>query len=97
MEEGRVEYVLVSIPCLSTPGPAICVFPQESPRRGKLVEALLRDASKLQVPLNHLNNIVKLRIWVLVPLWTVSNPAGNQSAGGETGELLLFSMVDCHD
>ena len=55
--EGRVEYVPISVLSIGCPAPAIYAFPRESSRRGILVEALSKDASKLQVPLSRLNNI----------------------------------------
>ena len=96
MEEGRVKEVSVRVAFPISPGPAICVFPLGSQKRGRLVGALLRDASKLQVPLQHLSNIVLLSIWVLVPLWTVTNPARSHSVVRENEKPLLFSRVDCH-
>ena len=50
--------------------PVIYVFRLGSQKSGQLVGALWRDASKLQVPLQHFSNILLLRIWVFVPLWT---------------------------
>ena len=58
VEEGWVENVSVIVSLLVLLAPAVCVFLQRSPGRGKLVEALLKDAWKLQVPLHHLNAIV---------------------------------------
>ena len=95
VEEGRVECVPVSALAIIVPGPAICMFLRGSPRRGKIVEALWKDASKLPVPLHHPNSIVWLRNWVLVLLWTASNPARNYGAVDETDEPLLFFRVDC--
>ena len=77
--------------------PVIYVFPLGSQKRGRLVGALWRDASKLQVPLQYLSNIVLLRIWALVPLWTASNLARSHGAVRESEEPLLCSRVDCHN
>ena len=94
--EGQVEYVPVSVPSLSAPGSSNLRVSSGSPRRGRLVEALWKDASRLQVSPYHLNNFAWLRNWVLVPLWNASNPAKNHGTVGETEEPLLYSRVDCH-
>ena len=62
VEEGRVEYVSVRVPFLFLQVPAICVIPLGNQKCRQLVGALWRDASKLQVPLQHLSNIVLLKI-----------------------------------
>ena len=99
VEEERVEYVPVRVflNLLFLLVPVIYVFRLGSQKSGQLVGALWRDASKLQVPLQHLSNIVLLRIWVLVPLWTTSNPARGHGVVRESEEPLLCSRVDCHD
>ena len=70
-EEGRVEYVPVNVPSFGIPGSSNLRVSSGKSKRGKIVEALLKDAAKLQVPLHPLNNIVWLRIWVLEPLWAL--------------------------
>ena len=95
VEAGRVEYVPVRVPSFFLLVPVIYVFPLGSQKTGQLFGALWRDASKSQVSLQHLSNIVLLRIWVLVPLWTASNPARSHGVVREIEKPLLCSWVDC--
>ena len=97
VEEGRVEYLPVRAPSASVPGPSDLRVSSGRFRKRRSVEALWKDASKFQVPLQDLSNIVLLRIWVLVPLWTVSNLARSRGEVRENGEPLLCSRVDCHN
>ena len=94
--DGSSTFLYVS-PLLLLLVPVIYVFPLGSQKRGRLVGALWRDASKLQVPLQHLSNIVLLRIWVWVPLWTASNLARSHGVMRESEDPLRCSRVDCHN
>ena len=92
---GESSKFLYVSPLLFLLVPVIYVSPLGSQKSGQLIGALWRDASKLQVPLQHLSNIVLLRIWVLVPLWTASNPTRSHCVVRQSEEPLLCSRVDC--
>ena len=96
-KRGESSTFLYVSPLLFLLVPVIYLIILGSQKSGQLVGALWRDASKLQVPLQHLSNIVLLKIWVLVPLWTASNPARSHGVVRESEEPLLCSRVDCHN
>ena len=96
VEEGPAEYILVSSPSISVPSPSNLRVSSGKSKKRKINRSPVKRRFEIASPLYHLNSIVWLKIWVLVPLRTASNPAKNYSAVGETEEPLLFSRVDCH-
>ena len=95
-EEGRDEHVLVRAPSISVPGPSNLRVYSAKFKKKKISRSPVKRRFAIASPLYHLSNIVWLTIWVLVPLWTVSNPAKNDGAVGETEESFSFFRVACH-
>ena len=96
VEEGRVQYVPVIAPSITVPGPSNLRVSSGKSKKRKISRSLVKRRFETATPLYHLNNIVWLRICVLVPLWTASNLAKIHGAMGEAEEPLQFFRVGCH-
>ena len=77
--------------------PVIYVFLLGSQKKRPISRSPVKRRFEIASPLQLLSNIVLLRIWVLVPLWTTSNPANSHGVVRESEEPLLCSRVDCHN
>ena len=95
VEDGRVETVPVRAFSISVPGPSnLRVSPGKSKKR-KISRSPVKRRFEIASPLHHLNSIMWSKIWVLVVLWTASNPVQNLGVVCETEGPLVFSRVDC--
>ena len=97
VQEGRVMYLPVSAPLVVLPAPAVCVLPQESQRKGKLVGTQWnrQEASKLQSLLDQLAKKLQLRFQFSVPHRTIRNPTESRGVVDTTGKPFLHSKGDC--